>query len=182
MEERELINECLKFNSSAQKKLYERYSRKLFAISIRYTKNRTEAEDILQESFVKIFKKLHMYQFSGSFDGWIKRIVINCALDHFRQKKEFLLSLSEIKEQEYAIDEEESCNHLREIPAEKLFEMINQLPIGFKAIFSMKAIDGFTHKEIAEKLGISDGTSKSSYSKARNKLKILLEQYYAREI
>lgn len=182
MEERELINKCLKFNRDAQHELFKRFSGKFLGVLVRYTNDKAEAEDVLQEGFIKLFGNLHKYQYTGSFEGWAKRIMVNCALDYIRQKKEFILSLDDVTDQTNVPEDEVSYEQLKGVPTEVVLEMINQLPIGYKAIFSMKAIDGFSHKEIAEKLGISTGITKPSYFKARNKLKVLLEKYYARGI
>ena len=151
----ELIEACLKENPSAQRFLYDKFSSKLYGICLRYSKNDEEAQDILQDSFVKIFTKLHTYQFTGSFEGWLKRITTNTSIEYYRKKID-TEEVDDIKFNPYlSVDSDKS------LEVEELLKMIQELPEGYRMIFNMYAIDGFTHGEIAEKLGISAGTSKS---------------------
>jgi len=182
MEDRELINKCLKCNGKAQHELFKRFSGKFLGVLVRYTKDKAEAKDVLQEGFIKLFGNLHKYNNAGSFDGWARRIMVNCALDHIKHKKDFILSFSEVSDQTNVPEDEISYERLKGIPTEAVLRLIQQLPPAYKAVFCMKAVDGFSHQEIAEKLGVCEGTSKSNYFKARNKLKILLKDYYERGI
>lgn len=160
----ELIEACMRENPSAQKQLYDKYSSKLYGICLRYCKNEEEAQDILQDSFIKIFTKLNTFQYTGSFEGWLKRITTNTAIEHYRKKVD-LEQVDEITFNPYlSIDSEKT------LEVEELLKMIQELPEGYRMIFNMYAIDGFTHSEIAEKLGISEGTSKSQLSRARASL------------
>ena len=159
--DKELIETCLKDNPKAQKMLYDTYSSVLFGICLRYSKNEEEAQDILQDSFIKIFTKLDTYQFTGSFEGWLKRIVTNTSIEYYR-KKITMEHLEEIGFNPYlAIDSD------RGLEVEELLKMIQELPEGYRMVFNMYAIDGYTHGEIATKLNISEGTSKSQLSRAR---------------
>ena len=159
--DKELIETCLKDNPIAQKMLYDTYSSVLFGICLRYSKNEEEAQDILQDSFIKIFTKLDTYQFTGSFEGWLKRIVTNTSIEYYR-KKITMEHLEEIGFNPYlAIDSD------RGLEVEELLKMIQELPEGYRMVFNMYAIDGYTHGEIATKLNISEGTSKSQLSRAR---------------
>jgi RNA polymerase sigma-70 factor (ECF subfamily) len=159
--DKELIETCLKDNPKAQKMLYDTYSSVLFGICLRYSKNEEEAQDILQDSFIKIFTKLDTYQFTGSFEGWLKRIVTNTSIEYYR-KKITMEHLEEIGFNPYlAIDSD------RGLEVEELLKMIQELPEGYRMVFNMYAIDGYTHGEIATKLSISEGTSKSQLSRAR---------------
>jgi RNA polymerase sigma factor (sigma-70 family) len=159
--DKELIETCLKDNPKAQKMLYDTYSSVLFGICLRYSKNEEEAQDILQDSFIKIFTKLDTYQFTGSFEGWLKRIVTNTSIEYYR-KKITMGHLEEIGFNPYlAIDSD------RGLEVEELLKMIQELPEGYRMVFNMYAIDGYTHGEIATKLSISEGTSKSQLSRAR---------------
>jgi RNA polymerase sigma-70 factor (ECF subfamily) len=159
--DKELIETCLKDNPKAQKMLYDTYSSVLFGICLRYSKNEEEAQDILQDSFIKIFTKLDTYQFTGSFEGWLKRIVTNTSIEYYR-KKITIEHLEEIGFNPYlAIDSD------RGLEVEELLKMIQELPEGYRMVFNMYAIDGYTHGEIATKLNISEGTSKSQLSRAR---------------
>ncbi len=159
--DKELIETCLKDNPKAQKMLYDTYSSVLFGICLRYSKNEEEAQDILQDSFIKIFTKLDTYQFTGSFEGWLKRIVTNTSIEYYR-KKITMEHIEEIGFNPYlAIDSD------RGLEVEELLKMIQELPEGYRMVFNMYAIDGYTHGEIATKLNISEGTSKSQLSRAR---------------
>lgn len=157
----ELIEACLKENPSAQKLLYDKYSSKLYGICLRYCKNEEEAQDILQDSFIKIFTKLHTYQFTGSFEGWLKRIATNTSIEYYRKKID-TGDVDEIVFNPYL-----SVDSDKGLEVEELLKMIQELPEGYRMIFNMYAIDGFNHGEIAKKLGISEGTSKSQLSRAR---------------
>lgn len=159
--DKELINACLKQNPIAQKKLYDSYSSRLYAICLRYSKNEEEAQDILQDSFIKIFTKLDTYQYTGSFEGWLKRIVTNTSIEYFRRKID-LEKVEDVSFNPYlSVDSDKS------LEVEELLKMIQELPEGYRIIFNLYAIDGFTHSEIAKKLNISEGTSKSQLSRAR---------------
>jgi len=164
MSDIELIEACLRENPSAQKQLYDKYSSKLYGICLRYCKNEEEAQDILQDSFIKIFTKLNTFQFTGSFEGWLKRITTNTAIEFYRKKVD-LEEVEEISFNPYlSVDSEKT------LEVEELLKMIQELPEGYRMIFNMYAIDGFTHSDIAQKLGISEGTSKSQLSRARASL------------
>lgn len=170
--DKELIHGCLKGNPIAQRLLYETYSSKLYVICLRYSKNEVEAQDILQDSFVKIFTKLDTYQNNGSFEGWLKRIATNTSIEYYR-KKFNLEQVDDIQFNPYlSIDSDKS------LEVEELLKMIQELPEGYRVIFNMYAIDGYTHKEIADKLNISEGTSKSQLSRARAYLQKKLKEKF----
>lgn len=170
--DKELIETCLKDNPIAQKMLYDTYSSVLFGICLRYSKNEEEAQDILQDSFIKIFTKLDTYQFTGSFEGWLKRIVTNTSIEYYR-KKITREHLEEIGFNPYlAVDSD------RGLEVEELLKMIQELPEGYRMVFNMYAIDGYTHSEIATKLNISEGTSKSQLSRARAYLQRKFKEKY----
>jgi len=159
--DKELIDACLRGNPLAQKSLYDTYSSKLYGICLRYSGKEEEAQDILQDSFIKIFTKLNTYLYTGSFEGWLKRIVTNTAIEYFRRKVD-LEKVDEITFNPYlSVDSDKS------LEVEELLKMIQELPEGYRMIFNMYAIDGYTHGEIAKKLNISEGTSKSQLSRAR---------------
>jgi RNA polymerase sigma factor (sigma-70 family) len=159
--DKELIESCLKENPIAQKLLYDTFSSSLYGICLRYSKNEEEAQDILQDSFIKIFTKLDTYKFAGSFEGWLKRIVTNTSIEYYRRKIE-TEKVEDISFNPYlAIESDKS------LEIEELLKMIQELPEGYRMIFNMYAIDGYTHGEIAQKLNISEGTSKSQLSRAR---------------
>ena len=168
-DETELINGCIRHERDAQKRLYDMYSPVMYPICCRYIRNAMEAEDVLVISFTKIFEKIKQYRGEGSFEGWMKRIVINEALSHLRKHPSmFILSAPE------DIPETASPESYDYFEEKDLIQMIQQLPAGYRSVFNLYAIDGFSHKEIAEKLGIAENTSKSQLSRARTFLQRLL--------
>ncbi len=162
-----LIQNCLKKEPSAQKELYKLLSGKLFAVCLRYTKNRQEAEDWLQDSFIKIFQNLDKFKAEGSFEGWARRITVNHILTEYRKSKRFgsvsdldsVLELSETQESAHSA-----------ILYEELIKFINLLPEGKKLVFNLSVIEGYSHKEIAELLNITEGASRGQLAKAREML------------
>lgn len=169
LSEDELVEACLKRRSSAQKELYERYAPKMYAICLRYLKNESEAEDTMITAFMKVFQKIDQYQFKGSFEGWIRKIMVNEALSLIRKNKNMYLEVDIDK-----ADTEAGFSDCLE--EEDLLVMIQNLPIGYRTVFNLYAIEGYSHKEIADLLNINEGTSKSQLSRARSMLqKGLLE-------
>lgn len=173
MDEQTLINECLKGKSIAQRKLFELFAPKMMGVCMRYMKSQEEAEDVLQDGFVKVFHKLSAFQSSGSLEGWIRRIMVNTALDQLRRNAKFGNTL-DVTEVDYKLENENFT--FEELVAEDLMKIINDMPDGYKIVFNMFAIEGYSHKEIAETLSISENTSKSQYSRARAYLREKLEK------
>ncbi|HZB12327.1 MAG TPA: sigma-70 family RNA polymerase sigma factor [Chryseolinea sp.] len=161
--EDELIKGCLRREPHAQRLLYDTYSSKMYAICYRYVKDSMEAEDILVTSFTKVFEKIGQFKFEGSFEGWIRRIVVNEALTCLRKNRSMYLE-TELKEVDYDPNYKNLNDHLE---TEDLLRLVKELPAGYRIVFNMFAIDGYSHKEIAESLGISENTSKSQLSRAR---------------
>ena len=158
---------CLKNDRRSQELLYKHFSRKMYAICLSYAGERPLAQDILQEAFVKIFKSITFYSNDGSLEGWIRRIVTNTAIDHFRKKKRAgnYIDIEAIKSNLH------TQNSALEIMGfNEIMKQIGRLPDGARLIFNMHALEGFTHKEISEKLDITEGTSKSQFSRARKLL------------
>lgn len=147
------------------------YSKKLFALCLKYAKNYADAEDVLQDSFIVIFNKIEQYKGEGSFEGWMKRIVINVALQKYRQKTRL-----EVVRDEEVVDET-YINVEEDLEADFLLSLIQQLPNQYRLVFNLYALDDFSHKEIAEMLQISEGTSKSNLSRARSILKDKIIEY-----
>ncbi|HYG04719.1 MAG TPA: RNA polymerase sigma factor [Chryseosolibacter sp.] len=178
LSEEELLNGCKKGNRSFQKALYERYCQKMLVVCLRYSRTTAEAEDILQEAFIKVFHAIKDFRQESKLETWITRIMVNTALN-FQRKKLYLFPMVDV--QEIELPEQEIS--LSSIHFTQLLEMIQSLPQGCQIVFNLFAIEGYNHKEIAETLGISEGTSKSQYSRARLLLqeKILKEsKYYER--
>lgn len=165
-----LIEACVSEDRKAQKKLYDLFASKMMMICLRYSKSDLEAEDILQESFIKIFKNLKNLREYTNVAAWIKRIVINTALNYQRSKL-YLYPMVDVEHLKITYDENIALSNFHH---EELLNMIQELPLGCQVIFNLYAIEGYTHKEIAEKLDISEGTSKSQYSRAKTLLQIKL--------
>ncbi|MFZ5971854.1 MAG: RNA polymerase sigma factor [Bacteroidota bacterium] len=177
--EKELIEGCARGDRAAQRALYERYSKKMMVVCQRYSKSSQEAEDTLQEGFIKIFRSIKDFRFESKLDTWITRIMINTALNNQRQKL-YLLPMVDVNDITLPEKEDISLSgfHLAELIA-----MVQSLPDGCRVVFNMFAVEGYSHKEIGELLGISEGTSKSQYNRAKTLLKAKLEKEktYARE-
>lgn len=161
--EQELIDGCIKRDRVAQKHLYDTFSSKMYGLCCRYIKDSMVAEDVLVTAFTKILEKINQYKGDGSFEGWIRRIVVNEALTYLRRNR-FMYLETDIEAAHYEPDYQTNSDHLE---AEDLLTMIEELPTGYRIVFNLYAIDGYSHKEIADQLGISENTSKSQLSRAR---------------
>jgi RNA polymerase sigma factor (sigma-70 family) len=171
---KELIQACRKQKPQAQRELYNRFAPVMLPVCYRYARNREEAEDILQEGFIKVFQKIHKFNDKGSLEGWIRRIMVNTAIDLLRKEKHYQHQL-EINE---AVAGEVSETALDQLEAEFIMELIQSLPTGYRMIFNLYAIEGFAHAEIAAQLGISESTSRSQYTRARALLKQKVRETY----
>ncbi|MEM1134322.1 MAG: RNA polymerase sigma factor [Bacteroidota bacterium] len=165
--EKELIKGCSKHNRKAQQLLYDTYCKKMFAVCIRYCRKAEDAEDILQEAFVKVFNNISSFRKESSLYFWIKKIVINTALNYQRSKL-YLYPMVDVNELHYLAEKDMIMTNIQH---KDLIKMLQNLPDGCRIIFNLYAIEGFQHKEIAEMLEISIGTSKSQYSRAKFLLK-----------
>ena len=161
--EEDLIEQCIKGHARAQKEIYDRYSSKMLGVCLRYMKDVQIAEDVLITGFMKVFNKIHQFKFEGSFEGWIRRIMVNESLSYIRQKKQMYIE-SDIEKADTVPDFTTLDTHLEQ---EDLMRMISLLPEGYRTIFNLYAIEGFSHREIADQLGINESTSKSQLSRAR---------------
>lgn len=162
LNEKELIEGCRKGSRTAQRALYDRFCKKLMVVCLRYSKSTAEAEDILQEGFVKVFQGLEGFRQDAKLETWITRIMVNTALNHHR-KKLYLYPMVDIEK----TDHQEAPESLSGLHFTELLTMIQSLPQGCQIVFNLFAIEGYSHKEIAEMLGISEGTSKSQFARAR---------------
>ncbi|MCC7333154.1 MAG: RNA polymerase sigma factor [Flavobacteriales bacterium] len=171
----QLVKKCLEKDSLAQKQLFDTFSKRMMGTCLRYTKDVEEAQDVLQMGFVKVFEKLYLFNNEGSLEGWIRKVIINTALDQIRKNKKFEDNLDlNVVEYHVSSDNENALEHLS---AKDLLKIIQEMPTGFRTVFNLYAIEGYTHQEIADKLNISINTSKSQYSRARVYLqKILIEE------
>ena len=168
--EEKLIKACREGDRKAQYELYEKYAPLMFSVCRRYVMQLQEAEDILVCGFTNVFQKLDQFKGQGSFEGWVRRIMVNEALTFIRRNKSMYLEV----EIEKASREPDFHKLSDQLEVEDLEKMIDRLPMGYKTVFNLYAIEGFSHKEIAEKLGISENTSKSQLSRARVHLQRLL--------
>ena len=167
-EDQILLQGCLRNDRNLQKQLYKKYFKTMFQICLSYSGDRVEAKDIIQESFIKVFTSLDTYNGKGSLEGWIRRIVTNTAIDYFRKKKRLVF---EYDFPDVPDDEERSGLSFEGFTMDIILHYIKQLPDGARVVFNLFAVDGLTHKEIAKKLHITEGTSKSQYKRARHLLK-----------
>lgn len=167
-----LIQGCLKQQRSAQKELYDVLSSKVFAICLRYADNYQTAEDLLQEGFIKIFKNIKMYRGDGSFEGWAKRIVVNTAIEHYR-KQARMYPIVNLEAVDYSL----RVDYLGDtLELQDIQKLIQKLSPGYRTVFNLYVVEGYSHKEICELLDISEGTSKSQLARARYLLqKMIIE-------
>ena len=164
MIETNLIKNCIEGDRQAQSTLYAMFAPKMFVVSLRYSKSREEAEEVLQEGFLKVFQFLHQFRDEGSLEGWIRKIIVNCALQRLRSQSRLtpVVDIDPHKEQFVLQDNIES-----RISSKELLQLVMSLPQAYKLVFNLYVFDGYKHREIAEILGISEGTSKSNLSDAR---------------
>ena len=161
--ESDLITGCIEGNRRMQEILYNRFSSKMYGVCLRYASNAAEAEDILQEGFIKIFKKIDTFRSEGSFEGWVRRIFVNTAIEHFRRRK----YLTPVTEKEENTIEGKYISVLDELAEQDILNLVQELSPGYRTVFNMYVVEGYTHKEIGDILGISEGTSKSQLSRAK---------------
>lgn len=171
--EEAIIEGCKREEPKFQELLYQKYAARMMAVCMRYAKTRFEAEDVFHEAFVKVFQHIKTYQ-QGSFEGWMKRIFVNTSINNFRRNQKHY-------NHEQHSDENDAAGAddliLSEITTKELMAVINQLPEGYRLVFNMYVLEGYSHKEIGELLGIAEGTSKSQLAKAKAYLKKVLSNY-----
>ena len=176
-----LIEGCKTWDHAAQKGVYQLFSAKMFAICLRYAKDRMEAEEILQSGFVKVFRSIENFRNEGAFEGWVKRIMVNTAIEYYRRSSKLMVT-SELTPQ--LEPQQDAGSALDKLALDDLLSLIAALPDGYRMVFNLYAVEGFSHKEIAAQLGITEGASKSQLSRARtalqNAIKKTKEVCYAR--
>lgn len=165
-EEYELIRGCIRKETRYQRMLFDRYAGKMMSVCLRYANDSMEAEDMLQDAFVKVFQYVGQFKFEGAFEGWIRRIVVNTAIRHLEKKKMHFKDIDDSSHHAPQIDAQ-AYSHLGEAD---LMRLINQLPEGYRMVFNLNAIEGYSHEEIGEMLNIQPGTSRSQLVKARKML------------
>lgn len=170
---KQLIQKCIDYDTQAQSELYQLFSSKLFSVCLKYSRNYAEAEDNLQDAFLTIFKKIDQYKHKGSFEGWLKRIAINTALQRYRGQGVFeIINEDYIEDESVEIDDEH-------VSIDFLLKIIQELPDRYRLVFNLYVLDGYSHKEIANMLNIKVGTSKSNLARARKLLIEKIEDYKA---
>lgn len=172
LSETDLIKGCIDGNRQMQELLYKKFSPKMYGVCLRYSGSVDDANDLLQEGFIKVFKNLQKFRGEGSFEGWMRRIFVNTSIEHFRKKVK-LYNVSEVQENTI---EDISLNILDTLAEKDLIAIVNELSPGYKTVFNMHVIEGFSHKEIADMLGITEGTSKSQLARAKGVLKKSIEK------
>lgn len=174
-----IIEGCLRNEHKSQYQLYQMFYSSMTSVCLRYCKDREEANDMVQEGFIKVFKNLPRYEFKGSFEGWMRRIFVNNAIDNIRRKKKDHLLLGEDEKMDaFAEFERDPLELEEELDPKLVMEAIQKLTPAYKAVFSLYVIEEYSHKEIAEMLGISVGTSKSNLAKAKQNLRKFLHDAY----
>ena len=172
-----LVADCINGDKKSQQFLYSNFYSKMLGVCNRYAKNFDEAKDILHDGYLKVFDKLGSFSNKGSLEGWIRRIMVNNAIDHVRKKKEIFYSLNDNTKFEINDTEESDQDLFIQEKAEVILNLIQKLSPGYRTVFNLYIIDNYTHKEIAEALGINIGTSKSNYAKAKIKIKEYYKTY-----
>lgn len=172
--EEELIQKCIDNEGRAQKQFYERFAPKMYGVCLRFSKNKMEADDILQEGFVKVFLNLKSFRKEGSLEGWIRRTMVNTAINLFKKnakhQKDVDIETADMNGHHHA------SGIIDRLSVEELLGLINKLPTGYRMVFNLNVIEGYTHKEISELLDISENTSKSQLSRARQTLQKKLSE------
>ncbi len=176
--EEQLIKGCLKGQQKAQKDLYDRYSPKFLGVCIRYIKDREEAEHVMIGGFVKVFQNIGQFSGEGSFEGWMRRIVVNECLMYIR-KHQFMSLEVEIDKADFEMSK---SDFEADLNAEVLMKMIQELPVGYRTVFNLYAVEGYSHQEIGKMLDINENTSKSQLSRARRLLQSRISELESEEI
>ncbi len=166
-----LIKQCSDGDRKAQKEIYQLFAGKLFSICLKYSKNKQEAQDNFQDGFITIFKKMEQFRFKGSFEGWLKRVMLNTILLKYRKKTVLNIVTEEIPD-EVIVDVDDD-----EISLDFLLNLIHELPDRYRMVFNLYVLDGYSHREISEMMRIAEGTSKSNLARARAILKQKIEEY-----
>lgn len=173
MTEQALISGCIRKEVSAQRALYDRYSPKMLAVCYRYAVNREDAEDMLQEGFIKVFLQIKSYEGRGSFEGWIRRIIVHTCINHLKKHKKFQDNLDLIHAHGLPTRAESIPSIVQ---AKQVSECIRLLPVGYRTVLNLYALEGYSHREIAQILDIEESTSRSQYTRAKNLLETILIQ------
>ena len=170
--DKELIKGCIACKRKYQERLYAKYAPKMFSVCLRYAKGYHNAEDILQEGFIKVYRNIGRFRSEGSFEGWLRRIFVNTAIEHYRRSKP-MYPILEVNNSQYDVIDN---NVIENLAAQDLMKMVQKLSPGYRTVFNLYVIEGYSHKEIGKMLNISDGTSKSQLARARYLLQKMVNQ------
>jgi len=157
-----------------QEELYLRFSPKMYAVCLRYASNVEDAQDLLQEGFIKVYRNLHHFRAEGSFEGWIRRVFVNTSIEHFRKKS---TKLAMVTEKEEGTIENTDISALENLAEKDIIKIVQELSPGYRAVFNLYVVEGYSHKEIGDMMGISEGTSKSQLARAKSVLQKKIAQY-----
>lgn len=171
MNESELVRGCVEGSLRFQRELYQVFAPKMMGVCMRYAGNQAEAEDMLQEGFVTVFRKIDTYAGKGELGAWIRKVMVNAALMYLRKNRKFQMQV-DLEEVDFFLESDASL--FSDLAAKDLMQMVQKLPAGYRTVFNLYAIEGYNHREIGEQLTISPGTSKSQYSRAREMLRKML--------
>ena len=171
-----LVKRCLKNDRASQKELYNQYADVMLGVCYRFTKSLADAEDVLQEGFIKVFNNLHQYKQEGELGAWIRKIMVTTALNYLKRNAKYRNELVFEKLEMHPVTDD---NPEIKLDTKELASLIQQLPIGYQTIFNLHAVEGYTHVEIGGLLGITDGTSRSQYARARTLLIAWIQNYYS---
>lgn len=171
MTEQSILAGCLNNDPSAQRELYNRYSPKMLSVCYRFANSREDAEDMLQEGFIKVFTQMHTFQNKGAFEGWIRRIIVHTCINFLKKNKKFSNSI-DLDQADYLEVREETMPSVMQ--ARQIIECIRLLPIGYRTVLNLYAMEGYSHKEIADMLDIEESTSRSQYTRAKSMLEAIL--------
>jgi RNA polymerase sigma-70 factor (ECF subfamily) len=171
-----VVKGCIKGDRKSQQLLYKSFYGKMLVVCMRYSRDHSEAQDLLHDGFIKVFSHLKTYEYKGSLEGWVRRIIVNNAIDYIRNKKDFLVEYDDETQYEYVpdeyLDEKESMD-MQQLQAEEILALIQELSPAYQTVFNMYVMEDYSHQEIADILNISVGTSKSNLAKAKQRLKEL---------
>jgi RNA polymerase sigma factor (sigma-70 family) len=173
MHENDLIEGCIAGNRKMHALLYDRFAPKMYGVCLRYASSADDAQDLLQEGFIKVYRNLEKFRKEGSFEGWIRRVFVNTSIEHYRKK----VNLNSIGENEERTIEDGNWNVLDQLAERDIIALVQNLSPGYRSVFNMYVIEGFSHKEIADMMGISEGTSKSQLARAKSILQKKVEDF-----
>ena len=171
MTEQAIIAGCLHNDAASQRELFNRYSPKMLSVCYRFAQNREDAEDMLQEGFIKVFTQMHTFQNKGSFEGWVRRIMVHTSINFLKKYKKFTESLDVTSAENMEVKEESIASIMQ---SKQVVECIRLLPMGYKTVLNLFAIEGYSHREISILLDIEESTSRSQYTRAKNMLSNIL--------